>query len=193
MPRPKTAPPGSAANTSAAFDEPALMSLTLHLQEADGRQVTLTGRAGQSLMRAALAAGVDGIAADCGGCLNCATCHVIVDAEWLPRLPAPAADELAMLEMTAAPREPHPGTFHQREKGTYFERLTKVWLEHAPTQRQQFARVLTFGDWAKENRFDQRDTGIDLAAQLADSPDDWCAVQGKFYAEGCLVSRLTRL
>ena len=82
------------------------MSLTLHLQEADGRQLTITGRAGQSLMRAALAAGVDGIAADCGGCLNCATCHVIVDADWLPRLPAPAADELAMLEMTAAPREP---------------------------------------------------------------------------------------
>ncbi len=82
------------------------MSLTIHLQEADGRQLTITGRPGQSLMRAALAAGVDGIAADCGGGLNCATCHVIVDADWLARLPEPAADETAMLEMTAAPRQP---------------------------------------------------------------------------------------
>ena len=72
----------------------------------------------------------------------------------------------------------------EREKGTYFEQLTKVWLENAPTQREQFARVLTYAEWARENRFDQRDTGIDLVAQLADSPDDWCAVQCKFYREG---------
>jgi predicted helicase len=30
----------------------------------------------------------------------------------------------------------------EREKGTYFEQLTKVWLEDAPTQRAQFKRVL---------------------------------------------------
>jgi predicted helicase len=72
----------------------------------------------------------------------------------------------------------------EREKGTYFEHLTKIWLENAPTQRAQFLRVLTFGDWAKENRQDRRDTGIDLVAQIADSPDDWCAIQCKFYREG---------
>ena len=65
----------------------------------------------------------------------------------------------------------------EREKGTYFERLTKVWLETAPTQREQFSRVLTYADWARESRFDQRDTGIDLVAQIADSPNDWCAIQ----------------
>jgi 2Fe-2S ferredoxin len=81
------------------------MAIQVHLREADGRVHDIRGREGQSLMRAALAAGVDGIAADCGGCLSCATCHVIVDAHWLARLPLPAADELAMLEMTAAPRE----------------------------------------------------------------------------------------
>lgn len=73
---------------------------------------------------------------------------------------------------------------NEREKGTYFERLTKVWLENAPTQRGQFTRVLTFAEWAKENRLSQQDTGIDLVAQIADSPDDWCAIQCKFYREG---------
>lgn len=77
----------------------------------------------------------------------------------------------------------------EREKGTYFERLVKVWLEHAPTQKDQFSRVLLFSEWAKENRFDQRDTGIDLVAQLSDSPDDWCAVQCKFYREGHRIQK----
>jgi 2Fe-2S ferredoxin len=57
-------------------------------------------------MKAALAAGIDGIAADCGGCLTCATCHVYVSDEWLARLPEPGRDELSMLEMTASERRP---------------------------------------------------------------------------------------
>ncbi len=77
----------------------------------------------------------------------------------------------------------------EREKGTYFEQLTKVWLENTPTQREQFSRVLTFADWANENRQDQRDTGIDLVAQLADSPDEWCAIQCKFYREGYRIQK----
>ncbi len=81
------------------------------------------------------------------------------------------------------------GSSSEREKGTYFERLVKVWLEHAPTQKAQFSRVLMFSDWAKENRFDQRDTGIDLVAQLADSVDDWCAIQCKFYREGHRIQK----
>lgn len=58
-------------------------------------------------MQAATHAGVDAIAADCGGSLICATCHVYVDAAWTDKLPAPSADELAMLEMTAAERTAH--------------------------------------------------------------------------------------
>lgn len=81
------------------------------------------------------------------------------------------------------------GSASEREKGTYFERLVKVWLESAPTQRDQFSRVLTFGEWAKENRTDQRDTGIDLVAELADSPGDWCAIQCKFYREGHRIQK----
>lgn len=68
------------------------------------------------------------------------------------------------------------GSRSEREKGTYFERLTKVWLEIAPTQADQFLRVLTFGEWAAERGQDRRDVGIDLCAQLADDPDSWCAI-----------------
>jgi 2Fe-2S ferredoxin len=57
-------------------------------------------------MRAAVDGGIDGFAAVCGGCLTCATCHVIVDGAWAAKLPPPSADEQAMLEMTAAPRQP---------------------------------------------------------------------------------------
>ena len=39
----------------------------------------------------------DGVAAICGGMCSCATCHVYVDPEWLPRLPPPMSDETDML------------------------------------------------------------------------------------------------
>ncbi len=79
---------------------------TIHLVHADGRAVTIEGTSGRSLMRAAVGAGVEAIAADCGGTLSCATCHVMLDEPWRSRVPAPSADEQAMLELTAAPREP---------------------------------------------------------------------------------------
>lgn len=78
---------------------------------------------------------------------------------------------------------------NEREKGTYFERLTQIWLRHAPTQRGLYSRVLTFAEWAKERGEDGTDTGIDLVAQIADAPDTWCAVQCKFYQEGYRIRR----
>jgi ferredoxin, 2Fe-2S len=39
----------------------------------------------------------EGVAAICGGMCSCGTCHVYVDAEWLRKLPAPMADEGALL------------------------------------------------------------------------------------------------
>lgn len=80
--------------------------ITAHLTDPDGHRHTVQARAGTSLMRAAVDAGVQGIAADCGGCLTCATCHVYVDDAWLARLAPPDADEQAMLEMTASERRP---------------------------------------------------------------------------------------
>lgn len=78
--------------------------MRVHLIAHDGAHVELTAAPGHSLMQAAVDAGLDGIAADCGGCLSCATCHVYVDPAWLGRLPPMGSDEHAMLEMTAAER-----------------------------------------------------------------------------------------
>jgi len=82
-------------------------TIEVHLIAPDGARRTITGRVGQSLMRAAVDAGEEGIAADCGGCLNCATCHVIVDPAWFDRVGPPSDDEGYMLEMTAAPQQAH--------------------------------------------------------------------------------------
>ena len=70
-------------------------------------QHTVQTSPGRSLMEAANAAGLDGIAADCGGLLTCATCHVIASAEWASLLPSASADELTMLDFTAVPRHPN--------------------------------------------------------------------------------------
>lgn len=82
------------------------MTITVHLTAADGTRHDVVGRVGESLMQAAVAAGIDAVAADCGGMLNCATCHVYIDPAWLARLRPPSRDEDATLDMTASPRRP---------------------------------------------------------------------------------------
>jgi ferredoxin, 2Fe-2S len=86
------------------------MSITINFIAACAIKQWATGsfstKIGQSIMQGATSAGIEGIAADCGGSLTCATCHVIVDPAWANALPLPSADELAMLDMTASPRHP---------------------------------------------------------------------------------------
>ena len=79
--------------------------ITLHLIAADGSTQTISGKPGHSLMQAAEKAKVPGIAADCGGSLTCATCHVTVAPEWADRLPPAGNDEQGMPEFTPVPRE----------------------------------------------------------------------------------------
>lgn len=114
MRRPRSRIAGWPGNTSGVAEDsssvflpyPFMTTITLHLTDYDGTARTLTAKTGQSLMKAAVAGGSDGIGADCGGSLTCATCHVIVADDWQARLPARSADEEAMLDMAAHPREP---------------------------------------------------------------------------------------
>ncbi len=64
-----------------------------------GERWEIEAAPGTSAMRAAVTHGLEGIVAECGGALACATCHVYVDG-----LPPPGKDEDEMLDMTASPR-----------------------------------------------------------------------------------------
>ncbi len=70
----------------------------------DGSQTHAEGAVGASVMQTAVDHGVDGIVAECGGNMMCATCHVYVDASWVERVGAVDAGQDEMLEETASPR-----------------------------------------------------------------------------------------
>ena len=73
----------------------------------NGTRTVLDVPVGTSVMRAAILNGVDGIVAECGGEMMCATCHVYVEEEQLSRTPMQSDDEKAMLEFTASERRPN--------------------------------------------------------------------------------------
>ena len=67
------------------------------------------------------------------------------------------------------------------EKGEYFERLVKAFLENDDLQSQFYDGVWHYRDWASERGLPAKDIGIDLVASHADG-SGFCAVQCKFYA-----------
>ncbi len=73
----------------------------------DGAERALDVPVGTSVMQAAIANGIDGIVAECGGSMMCATCHVYVDASQLDRLPPMSSTEDEMLECTRSERRPN--------------------------------------------------------------------------------------
>lgn len=60
---------------------------------------------GTSVMRGAVNNNVPGIVAECGGSLECGTCHVRVDPEWMNLLPAISETEDSLLDGVAAGRD----------------------------------------------------------------------------------------
>ena len=55
----------------------------------DGAEISAVAEPGQSLMQAAVANNVPGVIGECGGCLSCATCHVVVAEDWRDRVGGP--------------------------------------------------------------------------------------------------------
>ncbi len=72
----------------------------------DGSRDTIDVPVGTSVMRGAILNSIDGIVAECGGEMMCATCHVYVDDACRDRMPVQSDDERAMLEFTASERKP---------------------------------------------------------------------------------------
>lgn len=69
---------------------------------------------------------------------------------------------------------------NEREKGDYFERVIRVFLQNDSTQKQFYTEVMPFRQWAKEHGWRGNDTGIDLVASLTDG-SGYAAIQCKFY------------
>ena len=76
----------------------------------------------------------------------------------------------------------------EREKGTYFERLAVAFLKHDPGMAQEYEDAWLFNDWAKANRLDARDIGIDAVAKIR-GEETYCAIQCKFYREGYRIQK----
>ncbi|MEO8723599.1 MAG: 2Fe-2S iron-sulfur cluster-binding protein [Sphingobium sp.] len=72
--------------------------------DSDGVEAQVQIDAGISVMEGAVKAGIEGIDADCGGQLSCATCHVYLAEDWLDRVPEMTEDEDALLEYAAERR-----------------------------------------------------------------------------------------
>lgn len=78
------------------------MKVTWKLQ--DGSEISADVANGTSMMEAALANNVPGVIGECGGTLSCATCHVVVDEQWVGKTGAADDFEDAMLDVAEAER-----------------------------------------------------------------------------------------
>ncbi|WP_180049722.1 type ISP restriction/modification enzyme [Acinetobacter sp. YH12105] len=75
----------------------------------------------------------------------------------------------------------------EREKGTYFELLCIKYFENEPFYKEEFSKVQTYTDWAKEQGLSGKDTGIDLVATTKDG--EFHAIQCKLYDADRKVSK----
>ena len=73
---------------------------------ANGESTTCEADAGDSVMQVALANAVEGIVADCGGSMMCATCHCYVDEDWTDRTGSRADGEDDLLDCASSEVRP---------------------------------------------------------------------------------------
>ena len=82
-------------------------------------------------------------------------------------------------------------TFTERDKGTFFEELTKKYLS-VDAYSNQYSKVQSYSDWANEQGISARDDGIDLVATVntvADKPVEYHAIQCKNYRQGSTINK----
>ena len=73
-------------------------SLQVTFIERSGGKRSVEARAWQTLLDLAHANDID-IEGACEGVMACSTCHLIVEAEWYPKLSPPEEDEEDMLDL----------------------------------------------------------------------------------------------
>jgi 2Fe-2S ferredoxin len=71
---------------------------TLTVVLRTGERQEIAGQAGASVMELIRESGNDELLALCGGCCSCATCHVIVDPDFVSALPPLGPDENDLLD-----------------------------------------------------------------------------------------------
>ncbi|CAN7638767.1 2Fe-2S iron-sulfur cluster-binding protein [Phenylobacterium sp. LjRoot225] len=74
--------------------------------EHSGAQHQVDVPTGDSVMQGATRNGIEGIVAECGGGLACATCHCFVEEAWIARVGPPSETESQMLEFSASETKP---------------------------------------------------------------------------------------
>ena len=74
-------------------------------QDNKGNSKTIDVENGLTVMEGAIQNDIQGIDADCGGSMACATCHVYVQDEWFDKLPTKEDGEEDMLDMAFEPKK----------------------------------------------------------------------------------------
>ena len=82
------------------------------------------------------------------------------------------------------------GFNRERDKGTAFERLCKVYLSHDPQHVCDIGRVQFWSEWAPIHGYSALDRGVDLVAKDSRPGGKWVAIQCKCYEPGHKVSSL---
>ena len=72
---------------------------------SDAKVNTIEVQNGLTVMEGAVQNDIQGIDADCGGGMACATCHVYVKEEWFDKLPKKEDGEEDMLDMAYEPNK----------------------------------------------------------------------------------------
>ena len=72
--------------------------IKIHVTQRDGSRHVLQSQPTQVTLMQVLYDEDQGIEAVCGGCVSCATCHVLIDEEWIPHLPERDEIEGMLLE-----------------------------------------------------------------------------------------------
>ena len=74
-------------------------------KDKDGNSKIIEVENGLSVMEGAIQNDIQGIDADCGGAMACATCHVYVEEKWFDKLSKAEDAEIDMIDMAHEPKK----------------------------------------------------------------------------------------